>query len=181
MKGTIMRMIFFYMLMNWMRGRIFKFSHLENILEIYILMFFSGFIFGNQGLILMNLINLTPSWPLFLDWIFRLEVKQLGILKSNLMLIFAVSDSWGLFTQHIFTGKIIWNAVSWGITKLGSSDLKNTDLKNFRHDKDIFVENWLSPITATSKRTWFWMFFAFSRTIFWFTFKRGSPIMSPIK
>ena len=38
---------------------------------------------------------------------------------------------------------------------------KNKDLKYFR-DKNIYVEICLPPITATSKRPWFWRFFAFS-------------------
>ena len=104
-------------------------------------------------------------------------------------LIFAVSDSWGLFTQNIFPGKnrmknctlggspkwdrqiwkkyffhfekqylLIFKRLRWFFFVF-----KNIDLKYFRLDKNIYVEICLPPITATSKRPWFWRFFAFSR------------------
>ena len=103
-------------------------------------------------------------------------------------LIFKVSDSWGLFTQNIFPGKnrmkncplggspkwdrqiwkkyffhfekqylLIFKRLRWFFFVF-----KNIDLKYFRLDKNIYVEICLPPITATSKRPWFWRFFAFS-------------------
>ena len=40
-----------------------------------------------------------------------------------------------------------------------SSVFKNKELNNFRLDKNIYIENCLFPITATSKRAWFLHFF----------------------
>ena len=83
-----------------------------------------------------------------------------------------------------FPEKIVWKTVPWGGPQSGTvrfeknifftlnsniswflndkskffSVIKNWDLKYFRHFKNIYVENCLLSITATSKR-----FFAFSR------------------
>ena len=51
------------------------------------------------------IINSTPRSGAYLP---------LGHELGVMVLIFAFSDSWGLFTQNIFPGKIVWRTLPWG-------------------------------------------------------------------
>ena len=104
-----------------------------------------------------------------------------------MVIIFVLSDSWGLFTWNMLPGKIVWfgvpfrgrqsqtvrfkKSVSFTLKINNFFVLKDRYLirfvnetwnwQNSIHHKNSNLRKLLTPITAPSKSSWSWRFFAF--------------------